>query len=116
MYLLLRFSPDWSCPRFSQLQEKDRSESVEYRFLGLTIWTTVVALQVNHLRKLEPELRQKFVIRVILGQTATLPLVIAGIAMLVAGGAGLYWLVPAVIFAFLVAFLDAWVLLVEINR
>jgi modulator of FtsH protease len=71
---------------------------------------------VNHLRKLEPQLRQKFVIRVILGQMAALPFVIAGITMLVGGGGGLYWLVPAVIFSFLVSLLDAWVLLVEINR
>jgi modulator of FtsH protease len=47
---------------------------------------------------------------------AALPFVIAGITMLVGGGGGLYWLVPAVIFSFLVSLLDAWVLLVEINR
>jgi hypothetical protein len=90
--------------------------SAEVLLVGLTIWTTLVALQVNHLRKLEPQLRQKFVIRVILGQMAALPFVIAGITMLVEGGGGLYWLVPAVIFSFLVSLLDAWVLLVEINR
>ena len=36
--------------------------------------------------------------------------------MIVAGVDGLYWLVPAVIFSLLKALLDAWVLLVEINR
>ena len=32
------------------------------------------------------------------------------------GEGGLYWGVPAVIVSFVLALLDAWVLLVEINR
>ncbi len=36
--------------------------------------------------------------------------------LLISGVGGLYWLVPAAIFSFIKAILDAWVLLVEINR
>jgi hypothetical protein len=32
------------------------------------------------------------------------------------GSDGLYWVDPGVVFTFLVALFDAWVLLVEINR
>jgi hypothetical protein len=62
------------------------------------------------------DLRQPFVLRVALGQIATLPLVVAGISVLVGGLEGLYWLVAGMVFSTLVALFEAWVLLVEINR
>jgi hypothetical protein len=48
--------------------------------------------------------------------TGTLPLVIAGSSVLAGGGGGLYWLVPEVILGFVGSILNAWILLVEINR
>jgi glucose dehydrogenase len=48
-------------------------------------------------------------------QAATLPLVIAGVSLLRAGG-GLYWLVPGMAFCLVVAVVNAWVLLVEVVR
>ena len=62
------------------------------------------------------DLRGPFVLRVALGQIATLPLVIAGIAELAGGLGGLYWLVAGMVFSIIVALFEAWVLLVEINR
>jgi hypothetical protein len=79
----------------------------------------VVAIQLLRLRSwgtIRPDLRGAFVLRVALGQVATLPLVIAGVAVLAGGPGGLYWLVPGTVFPILVALFAAWVLLVEINR
>jgi len=42
--------------------------------------------------------------------------VIAGIILLLHGLEGLYLTVPAVLFSFVLALSEAWVLLVEINR
>lgn len=83
---------------------------------GLIMWTTIVLLQLRNLRHLQPPQRRGFPIRVLVGQLATLPFVLAGVMVLIVGGAGLYWVVPAVLFCLLGALLDAWVLLVEINR
>jgi hypothetical protein len=47
---------------------------------------------------------------------ATLPMVAAGISLLVGGGGGLYWLVPALVLGFAGVLLNAWILLVEIQR
>ena len=47
---------------------------------------------------------------------ATIPFVIAGIVLLANGASGLYWLLAAFIFAFVVALADGWVLLVETHR
>jgi hypothetical protein len=64
---------------------------------------------------MRPDLRGAFVLRVALGQIATLPLVGAGIAVLAVGLGGLYWLVAGMVFSILVALFEAWVLLVEIH-
>ncbi len=67
-------------------------------------------------QKTEVQYRRPFLLNMLLSQLASLPYVIAGILVLAIGTSGLYWLVPAVIFSFIKAILDAWVLLVEINR
>lgn len=87
--------------------------------LGLAAWGGVLAIQSLRLRAwrtMSPDLREPFVLRVVLGQIATIPLVIAGIAVLAGGLVGLYWLVAGTIFSILVALFESWVLLVEINR
>lgn len=43
-------------------------------------------------------------------------LVVAGGTLLAQAGGGLYWLVPAVLAAFIVGLVNTWVLLVEILR
>jgi hypothetical protein len=44
------------------------------------------------------------------------PYLIAGVSLFVGSGGGLYWLVAAIGLSYLVAMLDAWVLLIEIQR
>ena len=91
----------------------------EVLVVGLAAWGWIVAIQVPGLREwgtMRPELRSPFVARVVLGQIATLTLVVAGVAVLWVGAGGLYWLVAGTVFAILAALADAWVLLVEINR
>jgi hypothetical protein len=51
---------------------------------------------------------------VILG--STIPMIGAGISVLAGAGGGLYWLVPELILGFTGAILNAWILLVEIQR
>jgi hypothetical protein len=46
----------------------------------------------------------------------TIPAVIAGISVLAGGGGGLYWLVAEVVLALIGAMVNAWILLVEIQR
>jgi modulator of FtsH protease len=91
----------------------------EVLVVGLATWGCVVATQLLRLRSwgtMTPDLRQVFVLRIALGQIATLPLVIASVAVLAGGLGGLYWLVAGTVFPILVALFDAWVLLVEVNR
>jgi hypothetical protein len=54
--------------------------------------------------------------RVVAHQIATLPMVAGGASLCAGAGGGLYWLVAGTIFSFGAAVLNAWVLLVEIQR
>ena len=91
----------------------------EVLVVGLAAWGWIVAIQLPLLREwgtMRADLRGPFVVRMVMGQVATLTLVIAGVAVLWVGAGGLYWLVAGTVFAILAALADAWVLLVEINR
>ena len=92
---------------------------VEVLGVGLISYVWIVAIQLVRLSSwgaMRPDLRGTFVLRVVLGQIAIIPVVIAGIAILAGGLGGLYWLVAGTIFSIIVALFDAWVLLIEINR
>jgi hypothetical protein len=91
----------------------------EVLVVGLAAYAWIVTIQVLRLRKwstIPSGLRVPLVLRVTLAQISTLPTVIAGIAVLIVGFDGLYWLVAGMVFSTLAAMFDAWVLLVEINR
>ena len=91
----------------------------EVLVVGLAAYAWIVTIQVLHLRNwstIPSSLRVPLVLRVTLAQISTLPTVIAGIAVLIVGFDGLYWLVAGMVFSTLAAMFDAWVLLVEINR
>jgi modulator of FtsH protease len=55
-------------------------------------------------------------LRQIMGQLATVPLVLAGASLLAGWGGGLYWLAASAIFALVAGMIGAWVLLIEILR
>jgi modulator of FtsH protease len=90
---------------------------IELLFIGLVTWILATVLDIRTLQKTEARYRRSFAsTSLILTQLAALPHVIAGAILLISGANGLYWLVPAVIFSFIKAIVDAWILLVEINR
>lgn len=55
-------------------------------------------------------------VRITISQIAILSFAIAGITLLVEGGGGMYWVVPAVALGYLTSLANAWVLLIEIRR
>lgn len=92
---------------------------VEVLGLGLAAWVWILAIHLLRMKDwatMGRDLRVTFVLRVALGQIASLTLVIAGFAILGWELGGLYWLVAGTNLAILVALFDAWVLLIEINR
>jgi hypothetical protein len=82
---------------------------VGYAVLGLT-----VPIQLRATRKRHPQEKRWLRWLFILG--ASLPLLAAGLSLILETGGGLYWLVPGIMMALVGAILNAWVLLVEILR
>lgn len=54
--------------------------------------------------------------QVLLGQAATIPLVIGAATLIAGAGGGLYWFAPGIVIAYVAALVDAWVLLLEVKR
>ena len=83
---------------------------------GLFLWIVITRIDLRILRETDDQYQRQFLSNMILTQLASLPYPIAGAAVLIIGTNGLYVLPVAVLFSFSKAILDAWVLLIEINR
>jgi hypothetical protein len=91
--------------------------ATEVLVVGIAAWSIMTAIWIRALRAPIPN-QPRFVpvISVVVTQAATLPMVVAGVSLLLGAGGGLYWVVPGVTFCLLVAIANAWVLLVEVVR
>lgn len=89
---------------------------VEYLAIGILAWIVMLKIELDILKRTEAKFKKFSQLSIFLTQFAILPYVIAGTATLYIGFEGIYWLVPAILFSFIKAVLDAWVLLVNINR
>lgn len=89
---------------------------VETLVIGAIAWVALVVIERQIPRPEYAGARRDVVMRQILGQLATLPFIVAGLLMPAANPDGLDWTVPGVVFSFVYVFVQAWVLLVEINR
>lgn len=89
---------------------------VEILLVGLILWVILLYFDVRSVRSSEPEFRRVIIFSMMIDQVTALPYVIAGVVTLIQGEGGLYWLVPALLMSFIKAIMDAWILLVEINR
>jgi len=89
---------------------------IEVLCLGVIVYATIFKIDISVFLKTEKKFRPHYSFNMLLSQIALLPYLIAGFEILLQGENGFYWLIPAILFSFLKAVLDAWVLLVEINR
>jgi hypothetical protein len=83
---------------------------------ALTSWTIIWIFDIKILRNKEKQYKKVYLFNLAFNQIAIIPYFICGILLVEGQESGLYWLSIAFVFSFLKAFLDAWVLLIEINR
>jgi hypothetical protein len=88
----------------------------EFLSIGVIIWAVTFRIDLKILYKTDKQYKNQYLMNALFTQLSVLPYIISGIVMLVKGFDGIYWVVPGIIFSFIKAVLDAWVLLVEINR
>jgi hypothetical protein len=83
--------------------------------VALVAWLVPIALQRRDARL--PGLRRYWIVtRALTHQIAILPLLVGGASVWAGAGGGLYWLVPGTFLSLAAGLLNAWILLVEIQR
>ena len=93
-----------------------RSAGEELLFVGLFLWLSQIIFQIGTSLRSTGHSRFRFMVRVSLGQMATVPFVLAGASFLLGHPNGFDWLVLGLLFSFIAGVIGAWVLLVEIIR
>jgi hypothetical protein len=84
--------------------------------LGAAIWTWLVALQAAAYREQRQRYLHYFVVRVCLGQLATLPVLVGALGLRAGSGGGMAWVAGGLALFIVVGVFDAWVLAIEIVR
>jgi hypothetical protein len=89
---------------------------LELGAVALIAWCVPLGFQIAAGRAGYYQYRWQFLQRVILHQIATFPLLLASAFTFASIGYGLYWLAWGTILTLAVGLLNAWILLVEIER
>ena len=84
--------------------------------IGLPTWGVPTAIQIQVLRNRRYPHAAVAAGRIVLHQAATLPFLVAGLALRSGDAGGMYWLAAALVLSMVAALIGAWVLLVEIVR
>lgn len=86
--------------------------------LGITLfsWLFQGMWQVGYARSKSGHPKLWLMIRIVQTQLGGIPLVIAGVYLLLGNQLGLYWLAPGFGLSFVAGVANAWVLLIEIHR
>ncbi len=93
-----------------------RTVGIALLVLGVTFWVTVVLVILRPSRDRHGGTRNRYLTRVILGQLATLPTIVAGVSLALGLGPGLHFLMIGTIASLAAGVIGAWILLVEILR
>ena len=88
----------------------------EMFIVAIAGWGLVTAMDVHVFRRTKLQNRRRYLLNMILLQIATLPYVMGSLMILLKSTSGFYLIAVGVVASFVKAVIDAWVLLVEINR
>lgn len=89
---------------------------IELLVISTTTWIILLSLDIKMLKVAEAKFKINYRINLALTQLALWPAIVAGFITIESGFSGLYWLVPGVLFSFTKSVIDAWVLLIEVNK
>lgn len=83
---------------------------------GVLSWLVVTKKDINIYRLKDVKFKKLYIINMAVDQVSLVPYIAGGFLTLTGCNCGEYWIASAIIFSFLKAILDSWVLLIEINR
>lgn len=88
----------------------------EILVIGIVTWIPLLWLNVIYWRLARPVSNSKAVVHVLASQIIASLFPLAGVLLILQDADAALWLVAAILLSFVIAFTDAWVLLVEIHR
>jgi hypothetical protein len=89
---------------------------IEISVIAMSMYILITKMDIGIYRNTATAYKKQYFTSLIFNQLSVLPYLFGGIVTLIYGESGLYWIVPGIILSFIKAVIDAWVLLVEINR
>jgi hypothetical protein len=89
---------------------------IEIAALGVLLWLAATWAQHRSSHKNLYVNRRQKILHMVLTQCATAPFIVCGISLMAARFGGFYWMLGGVVFSFVASMVDAWVLLIEIQR
>jgi hypothetical protein len=84
--------------------------------VGGVLWLATTLFGIRSVRSAPAAYKKNSTIAALMVQIASLPALVVGSVMLSGDSDGIYWLLSAFSFSFIVAVVDGWILLVEIHR
>ena len=96
--------------------QAERMPAIETLGLVGAVWLILSLLHHHTMRHIEYDFTHRAWFNMIVGQVVALSWFLGGLALWFQGEAGVGWLVPSIMLSYVLALLNAWVLLVEINR
>ena len=84
--------------------------------IAIAVWVITLVLCLRMLYITSPEFKIYVKYNIVLTQLSIWPFIVAGICMMTIGDTGIYWLISGMIFTLVKTVVDAWVLLIEINK
>ncbi len=92
------------------------SLGIKISYLTLSVWVFNTRLDILSLKEKDKTFRPQNVQNMLFNQLAIAPFIISSICLLSSNPSGISWLVPGIAMSFLKAIVDAWVLVIEIQR
>jgi len=89
---------------------------IEILIISICVYSFVTGMDRGIYRGTDSEYKKQYRISMLYNQLSLLPYIVAAVVILISKENGIYWLVPGIIVSFIKSVVDAWVLLVEINR
>jgi modulator of FtsH protease len=98
-------------------QQSFLTDGIEVLCVGLLTWIMMIYLHIDTFRKAPSTYRYALIVHQFMTyHLAALSFIGASVSFLIWGAPGFYWLVAATLLSYLAAFVDTWLLAVEINR
>ena len=90
--------------------------ATEILCLVIATWSAVTLLHISNYRNKDSSMPRRAIASTMLGQLVAFSWALAGAMLFAEGPKAIFWFIPAFLLSYFLGLLNAWVLLVEINR